>query len=188
MSKPSEDARTRLQAAALDLFAREGFEQVTAAQIAAHAGVTERTFFRYFPDKREVLFDGEALVRATLVEAIGCAPERLSPIEVLHWAFREFAPALEAKRAYAKPRQDLIMATPALHERELSKLDALSTSLADALSSRGVERRGAVLSARIGLAAFVQASQIWMDAPADGLAAHIETAFAELKTLLASTS
>lgn len=188
MPKPLEDARTRLQAAALDLFAREGFERVTAAQIAAHAGVTERTFFRYFPDKREVLFDGEAIVRATLVEAIAYAPKGLSPIEVLHRAFSEFAPVLEARRSYAKPRQDLIMATPALHERELSKLDALSASLADALSSRGIEARHATLAAKIGMAAFVQASQIWMDDPADGLAAQIETAFAELKTLLASTS
>lgn len=186
--KPSEDARTRLQAAALNLFARDGFERVTAAQIAAHAGVTERTFFRYFPDKREVLFDGEALVRTALVEAIACAPKGLSPIGVLHRAFRDFAPVLEARRSYAKPRQDLIMATPALHERELSKLDALSGSLEDALSSRGVEKRVAKLAAQIGMAAFVQASQIWMDDPTDGLAAHIETAFAKLKTLLASTS
>ena len=180
-----EDVRTRLQAAALDLFARDGFERVTAAQIAAHAGVTERTFFRYFPDKREVLFDGEALVRATLVEAIASAPARLSTVDVLHHAFCVFAPVLEAKRSYAKPRQDLIMATPALHERELSKIDALSASLADALSLRGVERQRALLAAQIGMAAFVQASQAWIYNPIGGLAARIEIAFAELKALLA---
>lgn len=184
MSKFSKDARTRLQAAALDLFARDGFERVTAAQIAAHAGVTERTFFRHFLDKREVLFDGEAIVRKTLIDAIAHASDGLTPLGVLLHAFLEFAPVLEARRSYAKPRQDIIMATPALHERELLKLDALSVCLADALSLRGVERRGAMLAAQIGMAAFVQASQSWLDDPTDGVEAQIELAFAKLRTLL----
>ncbi len=64
------DARTRLQRAALELFREHGYDRTTAAGIAARAGVTERTFFRYFPDKREVLFDGEAVLRTALTASV----------------------------------------------------------------------------------------------------------------------
>ena len=138
MAKTEDDVRTRLQGAALELFRERGYDRTTAATIAARAGVTERTFFRYFPDKREVLFDGEAMVRAALTTSIADAPAGLGPLDTLLRAFRSFAPMLESKWSYAKPRQDVISATPALHERELAKIAALADALSAALEARGV--------------------------------------------------
>ncbi len=76
-------ARERLQAAALDLFAARGFEQTTAADIAASVGLTERTFFRYFADKREVLFDGQELLHGAFVKGVGAAPEAASVVDTV---------------------------------------------------------------------------------------------------------
>lgn len=185
MARKEQDARARLQGAALELFRERGFERTTAAEIAARAGVTERTFFRHFPDKREVLFDGEAILRAALTASIAQAPAGLGPLDTLFRAFRSFKPALEANRPYAKPRHELISATPALHERELAKHAALTDALADALKARGVADLRAVLAAQAGMAAFVHATVFWLDHPEPGLGERMDSAFRELKALLA---
>lgn len=185
MAKNEDDARTRLQDAALELFGEHGYDRTTAAGIAARAGVTERTFFRYFPDKREVLFDGEAAVRAALTAAIADAPAELGPIDTLFRAFRSFSPMLEAKRAYAEPRHEIISITPALHERELAKMAALADALAEALMARGVADLRATLAARAGMAAFAQAAGDWLSGRETGLGERVELAFGELKAMLA---
>src|SRR3954454_15049082 len=89
------EARRRLRQASLELYQERGFDQTTAAEIAARAGVNERTFFRHFPDKREVLFDGEADLRAALMQAVADVPDGLEPFEVLLCAFRQSARNLE---------------------------------------------------------------------------------------------
>ena len=81
MPRSGEEARRRLQQAALELFCERGYEQTTTSEIAARAGVTERTFFRHFPDKREVLFDGQITLRAALMDAVAEAPETLQPLQ-----------------------------------------------------------------------------------------------------------
>ena len=174
MAERSE-ARDRLRTAALDLFREHGFERTTAAAIASRAGVTERTFFRHFADKREVLFDGEPRVRAALT----------GPLDTLLGAFRAFQPMLEEGRSYARPRQDVISSTPALRERELAKLDALADALAAALRARSVPDARAALAARIGMAAFTTAAQSWLDDPAVGFGERIDLAFRDLRALLA---
>lgn len=184
MAKSEGDVRIRLQEAALDLFREHGYDRTTAAGIAARAGVTERTFFRYFPDKREVLFDGEATVRAALTTAIADAPAKLGPLDTLLQAFRSFVPMLEGKRAYAEPRHEIISATPALHERELAKVAALADALADALVARGVPDLRATLAARAGMAAFAHAASAWLDDPTIGLGERVDIAFRELRAVL----
>ena len=185
MAKKEDDVRSRLQGAALELFRERGYDRTTAAEIAARAGVTERTFFRYFPDKREVLFDGEAMVRAALTASIADAPAGLGPLDTLFRAFRSFQPALEESWSYSKPRHEVISATPALHEREAAKIAALTDALAAALKARGVADLRAVLAARTGMAAFVYATISWLDDPEVGLDKRIDLAFRELRTLLA---
>lgn len=185
MAKNEDDLRARLQGAALELLREHGYERTTAATIAARAGVTERTFFRYFPDKREVLFDGEAIVRAALVAAVADAPAELGPLDTLRRTFRSFQPLLEGKRSYAKPRQDIISSTPALHERELAKMAALTDALAAALKARGVADLRATLAAQIGMAAFAHAAFAWLDDPETELGERIELAFRELRALFA---
>ncbi len=115
------EARRRLQQAALELYQERGFDQTTTAEIAARAGVNERTFFRHFPDKREVLFDGEADLRAALMHEVAEAPEGLAPLDVLLHAFRIAGRILEENRPFSEPRLAIIAVTPALRERDLAK-------------------------------------------------------------------
>jgi AcrR family transcriptional regulator len=179
-----DDVRVRLQRTALDLFRERGYDQTTAAEIAARAGVTERTFFRYFPDKREVLFDGEAKLRAALAASIADAPGGLGPLDTLFRAFRSVQLLIEDNRPFSKPRHEVISNTPALHERELAKMAALADALAAELKARGVADVQAVLAARTGMAAFGHAAVSWLDDPKSGLGEHLDLAFRELKALL----
>ncbi len=199
------EARRRLQQAALELYRERGFDRTTTAEIAARAGVNERTFFRHFPDKREVLFDGEADLRAALTREVAAAPADLPPLAVLLRAFRKAARILEDNRPFAEPRLALIAETPALRERDLAKGAAVSEALAEALRGRGVPDRKADLAARTGWAAFHHAAQAWIDdsAPGDlaeggsaaggpaaggsaqGLDRHLLRAFEDLRSLAA---
>ena len=187
MAGEEEGVRVRLQRAALELFRERGYDRTTAAEIAARAGVTERTFFRQFPDKREVLFDGEAALRAALTTAIADAPDGLGPLDTLFRAFRSVLSLLENNRPYSKPRHEVISSTPALHERELAKIAALADALATALTARGVADLKAALAAQTGMAAFAHATISWLDNPEPSLAKRLDLASHELKALLAET-
>ncbi len=183
-----DDVRVRMQRAALELFGTRGYEATTAAAIAARAGVTERTFFRHFPDKREVLFDGEAVLRAALAASLAGAPDGLGPLDALFRAFRSVVPLLEANRPFSEPWHAVVSATPALRERELAKTAALAEALAVALRARGVADPSAALAARIGMAALVHATVAWLDDPATALGEHLALARRELGALLAGST
>jgi AcrR family transcriptional regulator len=186
MPRSGADARRRLQQAALDLYRERGFDHTTAADIAARAGVNERTFFRHFPDKREVLFAGEAELRAALAHHVSEAPAGLEPVPVLLYAFRKAARILEENRAFSEPRLALIAETPALRERDLAKAAAMADAVAEALRRRGVPERLATLSAHTGWAAFHHAAQAWLDDSSAGLDAHLVHTFRDLGTLFAA--
>ncbi len=188
MPRSAEPARQRLQQAALELFGEHGYEQTKAAEIAARAGVTERTFFRHFADKREVLFDGQAKLRAALSDAIAAVPVTLPPLETLYRAFRSLVPLLEENRPFSFPRQQVIASSPALQERELAKEAALAESLAVVLRRRGVDERLAALAARTGMATFRYAVECWFADPSPGLDTSLERAFVELHGLSSSFS
>lgn len=187
MPRNGEDARRRLVQAALELFTESGFDHTTAAQIAARAGVTERTFFRHFPDKREVLFVGQAILDTALSRAIAEAPAELSPIETLRRAFAAVTEMLEQNRRFSEPRQHIIAATPALQEREVAKHAAITRAVADALRKRGVEARRADLTAQVGLSVLSYALTAWFAEPSSRLANHLDHAFAELQDLSSPT-
>ncbi|MBC8138566.1 MAG: TetR family transcriptional regulator [Fibrella sp.] len=180
MPRSGEEARRRLQQAALELFSERGYDRTTASEIAARAGVTERTFFRHFPDKREVLFDGQARLRAALTGAIAQAPDGLQPLELLYWALQSIEQLMEDNRAFAVPRQQVIASTPALQERELAKIAALTENLAMALRHRGVDERRATLAAEIGMASFCYAVASWFADPSHRLNVHLDHAFDEI--------
>jgi AcrR family transcriptional regulator len=184
--RSGEEARRRLRQAALELYRERGFDQTTAAEIAARAGVNERTFFRHFPDKREVLFDGEADLRAALTRAVAEAPEGLEPFAALLCAFRESARNLEHNRPFSAPRWEIIAATPALRERELAKHASLTDAVAEALRQRGAGAGVAGLAARTGWAAYQHAVQAWIDDPARSLGEHLGQAFDDLRALSAT--
>ncbi|MFF7091923.1 TetR family transcriptional regulator [Streptomyces rubradiris] len=186
MPRSGAEARRRLQQAALELYQERGFDQTTTAEIAARAGVNERTFFRHFPDKREVLFDGEAGLRAALTREVADAPDGLRPLDVLLRAFRSAGRILEDNRPFSEPRSRIIAVTPALRERDLAKAASLTEALAEALRQRGVPDRLAGLAAHTGWAAFHQAAQAWIDDPAHNLDAHLVRAFDDLRALSAT--
>lgn len=188
MAKNSDEMTSRLQRAALDLFREQGYDQTTAAEIATRAGVTERTFFRYFADKRDVLFGGEAVLLSRLLRSISDAPEQLGLLETLFYAFQSVSSLLENNRPFSVPRQEIISATPALQEREQAKLASLADSLAIALTARGVTELQSVLGARTGMVAFALATVAWLEHPQPGLAERLDLILLELKTMFAAVS
>ncbi|MEV4149303.1 helix-turn-helix domain-containing protein [Amycolatopsis sp. NPDC049691] len=153
----------RLQKAALELFATRGYEQTTAAEIAQAVGLTERTFFRHFSDKREVLFQGqEQLVRAFLDGIEAAAPDA-SPFEVVAGALRSAATFFpDERRPHARTRQSVIDRNPALQEREHHKLTTMATTVAAALRARGVDEVAATLAAESGATVFGIAFTRWL--------------------------
>lgn len=171
-----------MQEAALELFLEKGYDGTTAAEIAARAGVTERTFFRYFPDKREVLFN-EAELHARLDVAVAEAPPELGPLEVVLWAFQSLAPMFEENLPFAEPGQAVIAQTPALQERQLAKTAAITRTITEALRRREIEPALAGLAAATGMAVTAHGLQTWVQDPSSPLVEHFEKAFGALKGL-----
>ncbi len=169
------------------MFKQNGFEATTAAGIAAHAGVTERTFFRHFADKREVLFDGEDAFRQALVEGVRWAPAQLAPMAALLSSFRSVAPLLEQNRAFSEPRRSVISRTPALQERLSAKTAGFVRALSDALNKRGVGTASATLAAEVGIAVFHSAVNGWLDDPGSTIEDHLERAYDEMQSLTLMT-
>ena len=126
MGRWEPDARGRLEQAAMELFEERGYARTTVEDIAARAGLTERTFFRYFTDKREVLFSGAAALEALMVETIGAAPASVAPLTAVTGAFDALAPWFESRRGHARKRRTVIAAHAELGERELIKLSTLA--------------------------------------------------------------
>src|SRR6202167_1883281 len=99
------DSRGRLEQAALALYAERGFENTTVAEIAVAAGLTERTFFRYFADKREVLFGGAGALQELLVTCVADAPDSTPPIDAVMAALEAAGALLQERREYSRQRQ-----------------------------------------------------------------------------------
>jgi AcrR family transcriptional regulator len=162
MGRWMPDAQGRMIRAAMELFAERGFEQTTAVDIAERAGVTERTFFRHFADKREVLFDGSATMVHTVHEAILAAPGDLSPLEAALTGIVAAGNLLEERRDHAVRRSRIIAANPSLQERELLKLAAMVDTTAEALRKRGAPEPAADLAAHSAVTVFHVAFASWI--------------------------
>ncbi|MCV7177336.1 TetR family transcriptional regulator [Mycolicibacterium sphagni] len=183
MSRWEPDAQGRLQQAALELYTERGFDQTTVAEIAERAGLTERTFFRYFADKREVLFGGQAPLLELLTKSVAEAPDSASPLDAVGVALEGAAAFLDGRRDGSRLRQAVIDANPALQERDLAKRAAMAGAIAEGLVHRGVSETTARLTAEAGAAVFGLAFEQWLAADRHGLAYFVRRALAELKTL-----
>jgi AcrR family transcriptional regulator len=161
MSRWEPDARGRLERAALELYGERGFEQTTVAEIATRAGLTERTFFRHFADKREVLFAGAGALQDLLVSTLAGTPDSAAPIDAVAAALQAAGALLQERREYARQRQAVIAANAELQERELIKLASLASALAGTLRRRGVPDPAASLAAEAGIAVFKIAFERW---------------------------
>ncbi|MEJ7728606.1 MAG: helix-turn-helix domain-containing protein [Polyangiaceae bacterium] len=186
MARWEPDARGRLEKAAMELFRERGYARTTVEEIAARAGLTERTFFRYFSDKREVLFSGSADLQGALVAAVAGAPADAAPLAIVATAFEAAGAALEAHRemAYVRARHALVSEHAELRERELIKLASLATAVATALRARKVGEPAASLAAEAGVAVFKVGFERWVgEKKARGLPVHIREATEALRAV-----
>ena len=182
MSRWEPNAHGRLAQAALELFLERGFDQTTVGEIARRAGLTERTFFRHFADKREVLFGGSAMLQDLLARTVASSPDSGAPLDAIAAALLAAGALLQERGDYARQRQRVVAAHPELRERELIKLTALAAALAEALRQRGVGEPTASLTAEVGIAVFKVAFDEWVrDSNQRDLPHFIREALNELK-------
>jgi AcrR family transcriptional regulator len=170
----------------MELYQERGFEQTTVAEIASRSGLTERTFFRHFADKREVLFAGSELLQQRLVEAVREAPADASPIEAVAVGLDAVAEAIGGNRDFSRRRQAIISANSDLRERELIKMARLGDAMTDALRARDVPEPAASLTAEAGIAVFRVAFERWVsDENADSLGQLMRRSLGDLRLALA---
>lgn len=183
MGRWEPDARGRLEKAALELYTERGFDQTTVAEIAERAGLTKRTFFRHFTDKRDVLFAGSGYLQEVIVNAVAGAPGEATPIAAVVAGLDAAGELFKERWSGARTRQAVIAANPELRERELIKLANLAAAVADALRDRGVPDRAANLTAEAGIAAFRCGFEDWVarSEPYD-LATVIRESLSDLRT------
>jgi AcrR family transcriptional regulator len=185
MGRWEPDAVGRLRRAALELFAERGVEATPVAAIAERAGVTERTFYRYFADKREVLFGDQDDFVALFVDPVAAAPTDASPFEAvtagLHHTVAFFPPE---RRAGSRIRGAVIADNPGLRERELLKMDGVATALAATLRARGTAEPAATVVARSAVAVFSAAFAAWLlEGEAREMGELIDAGLDELRAL-----
>ena len=182
------DSRGRLEQAALELFGEQGFEHTTVAEIAARAGVTERTFFRHFADKREVLFGGAAILQERIVTGVAAAPTGTGPLEAVACGLDAAAAMLGAfRRDLSAQRLAVIAANPELRERELAKVADYAKAVAVTLRERGVGDPQATLAAEAGMTVLRVGLERWAKGEDDrDLATIMRSSMAELRAVTAS--
>ena len=166
------------------LFQERGYEATTVAQIAERAGLTERTFFRYFRDKREVLFAGSPLLVDAMLDAVRACPDTADAQELVVAALHAAADFLPS-REHARLRQFLLEAHDELMERELIKMARLSQAVATALREHHVPDLAARIAAESGIAVFKVAFSQWVAADRGTLRQHNDKVLAEQQHLLA---
>ena len=162
MGRWEPNTRERLAKAALDLYGERGYEQTTVAEIAKSAGLTERTFFRHYADKREVLFSGAIELEQLFTRAVADAPPSAAPIDAMAAGLDAICAVFEERRDFARKRQAVISATAELRERELIKLASLAAALTATLRARGVPPSVASLTAETCVAVFKVAFERWI--------------------------
>ena len=184
MGRWDPDAEGRLKQAALSLYLERGYANVTVTEIAVSVGLTKRTFFRYFTDKRDVLFGGAQAFEAGVAAVVSSADESVPPIDAAVAGLVAGCDQLAPYRQFARERRDLIASSTDLQERELGKMATLTEAVAAALRERGTEPLQASLSAQAGVVAFATAYARWVDEDDVELPALIHHALQELRRAL----
>lgn len=188
MGRWEPNAQGRLVQAAFELYGERGFEQTTVEEIAKRAGLTERTFFRHFADKREVLFWGASALEEQFRRALEGSPASLPEIDAVGNALEAVAVDFEERRAFARERHRIISANAELQERERIKLASLAAALAEALRRRGAGDMTANLSAEMGIAIFRIGFERWIDETNERTFVQIvRDSLDELKTVVSSS-
>jgi AcrR family transcriptional regulator len=190
MGRWEPGARERLVVAAVDLFTEQGYDATTVAQIAERAGVTKSTFFRHFPDKRELLVAGQETLSRLLAEGIAEAPRDASPLEAVAAGLERASSAMNSVSREFGPRlKAAIAASAELQERDALKSVSLAAAMTTALIARDVPQPTAALAGELGVLAFKRGYAEWSEGdrdPEDELAGHVLAALDELRAASAS--
>jgi AcrR family transcriptional regulator len=187
MGRWEPNALERLQEAAMELFLEHGYDRTTVGDIAARAGLTERTFFRYFIDKREVLFARSGDLEKTVVGVIASAPDDATPLDAVAAAFEAAGTELQGgtELRVLRARHALVMEHTEIRERELVKLAVLATAVTKALRARGVSEPAASLAAEAGIAIFKVGFERWISQErSQKFAAHLRETMAALRAVV----
>jgi len=185
MPRWEPDARERFVSAALHLFTEQGYDETTVAQIADRAGLTRSTFFRHFPDKREVLAAGQETLSALLADGVRSAPPGATPLEAVAAGLVTASAAMTPFNRQLGPRLEAVIATSAeLQERALLKKVGMAAALADALRERGVAGPVADAAAELGVLAFKESFAEWSRTQEGELAALSTAALDRLRDAL----
>jgi AcrR family transcriptional regulator len=187
MARWEPDAQGRLQLAALELFRERGYAEVTVAEIAGRAGLTKRTFFNHFADKREVLFAGAKDFEAGIVKHLTEAGDDLAPIDAAIVALTRSSLELAQYSDFARVRRDLIASSPELQERDLIKMTSLASAIAEALRQRHVPARTATLTAQAAVTVFTTAYDDWADDSTEDFDTLMQRSLTEFRQAVGGT-
>ncbi len=164
VSRWQPNARERLERAALELFIEQGFAETTVPQITARAGLTTRSFFRHFADKREVLFAGEEELPAVVARLVADAPASFGPMMLIAYGLETVAATrFEGQLEYLRTRRAVVQTDEGLRERELRKLSTLSEAISRGFRDRGFDELASILAAQLAVAVFSVTISRWLD-------------------------
>ncbi len=184
MSRWEPGAPDRIRDAAIELFREHGFESTTAADIAERAGVTRRTYFRYFPDKRDVLFGDYGRLAATVAEVVSAAPPGSSAVEVLTIGLHRLSDEVFAgERARIRALHQIIVSDESLREREQHKNALIADAGEQAFLARGFTPQQARLAAGLGVLVLAASLDEWIEDDASDLGDIAERLLATIGAL-----
>jgi AcrR family transcriptional regulator len=187
MARWEPGARERLVLAAVDLFTEQGYDATTVAQIAERAGVTKSTFFRHFPDKRELLVAGQETLSRLMAEGIAEAPPEAGPLAAVAAGLDRAAATMGPMNRELAPRlKAAVAASTELQERDALKSVGLAAAMTGALIARGVPDPIAALASELGVLAFKRAFAEWSEGSGSDLTALTRAALADLRAASAS--
>ena len=190
MARWQPHASDRLVVAALELFEERGYENTTVIGIAERAGLTKSTFFRHFPDKRELLVAGQETLSRLLAEGIAEAPGDAGPLDAVAAGLRRASDSMGPMNRELGPRlKAAVAASVELRERDALKSVSLAAAMTTALAARGVPETTAALAGELGVLAFKRGYAEWAEgdrAADDDLARYTLAALAELREASAS--
>jgi AcrR family transcriptional regulator len=190
MARWEPGARERLVVAAVDLFTEQGYDATTVTEIAERAGVTKSTFFRHFPDKRELLVAGQETLSRLLAEGIADAPADVSPLQAVAAGLERASAEMGPQNRELGPRlKAAVAASTELQERDALKSVGMAAAMTTALLGRGVPETTAHLASEMGVLAFKQGYARWAEgvrSDDDGLARHALDVLEELRTSAAA--
>jgi AcrR family transcriptional regulator len=181
-------AEQRLQAAAMALFQQRGYDNVTVAEIAQSAGLTRRTFFNYFADKREIFSSGATAFHDNVIASLEAVEARVKPLDAAAAALVQAGIGIGQYREHAGAVRVLVESSTELYERELAKMASVGEALAEGLAQRGAEPRIAQMAASCAVTAYRVAWRDWGERPDGDFAELMRNALADLRTAVRGTS